>query len=105
MEYPHKKEGIVAIRLWNTTAGKQVLQTRKWTGGDRLVFQCVESLEKGVLRPVSKDQLQCPYKAVLQKNMPKGGSEHWALAGGGNAVLVRMQTSCTAVKWNCDVAG
>jgi len=121
VKYPQKKEGIVAIKLWNTTAGKQVLQNRKLTGGDRVVFQCAESLEKGVLKPVSKDQLQCPYKAVLQKNKPKGGSEHWALVGGGNAVyehkhcggsakpttkeLVRMQTSCTAVKANRGVSG
>ena len=121
VQYPSKKEGVTACKLWNTTAGKQVLQNKKLTGGNRVVLQCAESLTKGILNEVSEDQLQCPYKAVLQKKTPKGGSEHWAYVGGRNGVyehrdcggqakpttneLVKMQTSCTAVKANRGVSG
>ena len=53
----------------------------------------------GVLKPVSEGQLQCPYKAVLQKNKPKGGPEHWALVGGGNAVAVHVVPNQPQRSW------
>ena len=89
----------MAIKLWGTTAGVQVLQNRKLAGGDRVVFQCVGPLGGGVLKPVPEGQLQCPYKAVLQKNKPKGGPEHWALVGGGNAVAVHVVPNQPQRSW------